>query len=509
MTRPLTEMLAVLPDGSSAPPLEVHELSRFLREQLGTEAEAARNARHALRDAMFADGGDDHMAQVIEATFEDRRVRDKRRAMIPHAKFSNCLKRIVGELSTVYAEPAVRSVGGTDENARRYADLVEAMDLDGQMEFVNQMLNLHRALFVAPRVALDGDQPIMVLDIATPATVRVLTSPIDRTRIIGVAVRVDMPMVRSPWAHRPEWQLWTDHEAMYLDRDFAPIAGTIEEHGLGMNRWIALSYRSTATPGFWPGREGDDLVAARVTEWLSDILLIKETKSATKQPIVSGDASTMARNQAADSETPIEAPEGVTVSTIDMGTDPSQFITTSDHVLERAGNNYGLSMATLTHQGVQSAEARELMLAPVRERRKKQIKIFRAFERRLAVTMAAVARRYAPALAFDVADWAIDFGETQVLLSKRDRLEIFATERAAGLTNTVAFLRRENPDIRSDEQALAILAENIAMETTRNLLMRPLQRISGSLGADTPSGTRPPDAANNQPAPPPVEVAAA
>lgn len=506
MTRPLVEVLATLPDGTSAPALELPELAKFLRDQIGTDAEAARNARHALRDAMFADGGDDHMATVITATFEDARVRDKRRAMIPHAKFSNCLKRIVGELSTVYAEPAVRSVGGTEDNRRRYADLVEAMDLDGQMDFVNQMLNLHRALFVAPRVSVDGDRQTMVLDIATPATVRVLTSPIDRTKIVGVAVRVDMPMVRVPWARRPEWQLWTDHEAMYLDRDMHPIAGTIEEHGLGMNRWIALSYRSTATPGFWPGSEGDDLVAARVTEWLSDILLIKETKSATKQPIVSGDASTMARNQAADSETPIEAPEGVTVTTIDMGTDPAQFIKTSDHVLERTGNNYGLSMATLTHQGVQSAEARELMLAPVRERRRKQIKIFRRFERELAKVMSAVAARYAPDLSFEVIDWAIDFGETQVLLSKKERLEIFATERAAGLTNTVEFIRRENPDVRSDAQALAILAENIAMETTRNLLMRPLQQISGSLGADTPSGTRPLDVDDNYP---PREVAAA
>ncbi len=484
MTSSIYETLGMLPTGERGHRLDEIELTRYLRETVGTDAEKRRNARHALRDELYRDGGDDHMYRVIGEVFEDASVKEKRRKMIPHAKFSNCLKRIVGEMSMVYASPAVRAVGGSEENQATYRDLIASMSLDEQLGVVNEMLNLHRALIVGPRVRLSLDGvPEMVLDIATPATVRAVTLPHDRTCVVGWLVRVDMPLVRNPWAAKPAWALWTDHEMMYRDENLAPIEGTRVEHGIGMSRWVPISYAAVAVPGFWPGCEGEDLVSARVTEWLTDILMIKETKSNTKQPIVSGDTTTMARAQAADSETPIEAPEGVSVSTVDMGTDPDMFIKASDHVLERAGNNYGLSMAALKHQGVQSAEAREIMLAPIRERRGKQEKIFRRFEARLARVMAAVAKAYAPALAFDPDGWRVDFGEIRVAMSKRERLDLFERERKLKLTNTVAFKMSENPDIDAT-QAVDEIEGNIETETMLAVMSRPLAAVTGALGAE-------------------------
>lgn len=484
MTVSIYDALGMLPTGEQGHRLDDAELARYLQATIGKDAEKQRNARHALRDELYRDGGDEHMSTVIGDVFEDATVKEKRRRMIPHAKFSNCLKRIVGEMSMVYAEPARRTVGGSDANQAAYRALIESMSLDEQLGVVNEMLNLHRALIVGPRIRLDLDgNPEMVLDVATPATVRAVTLPHDRTCVVAWVVRVDMPLIRNPWGALPAWALWTEHETMYLNDRFVPIDGTRIEHGIGMNRWVPLSYAAVAVPGFWPGHEGEDLVSARVTEWLADILMIKETKSNTRQPIISGDTTTMARAQAADSETPIEAPEGVSVSTVDMGTDPDMFIKASDHILERAGNNYGLSMAALKHQGVQSAEAREIMLAPVRERRGKQAKIFRRFEARLAKVMAAVAARYAPALAFDPVDWRIDFGEIRVALSKRERLDLYEIEKRLHLTNPVAFLMSENPDIIA-EQATDDLATNVEISTSLEIMARPLQAVSGALGGN-------------------------
>lgn len=484
MTVSIYDALGMLPTGEPGYRLDDAALGKYLRDTIGTDAEKARNDRHALRDELYRDGGDAHMEKVIGDVFEDREVKLKRRKMIPHAKFSNCLKRIVSEMSSVYAEPAVRSIGGSAENQATYKTLLDAMGFDEQMGVVNEMLNLHRALIVGPRVRTGEDgQPEMVLDIATPATVRAVTLPHDRTCVIAWAVRVDMPLIRNPWGTVPAWALWSAHEMMYLDERLTPIPGTLAAHELGMSRWVAVSYSAVAVPGFWPGREGEDLVSGRVAEWLTDILMIKETKSNTRQPIISGDTTTMARSQAADSETPIEAPEGVSVSTVDMGTDPDMFIKASDHVLERVGNNYGLSMAAIKHQGVQSAEAREIMLAPIRERRGKQGKIFRRFEKRLAVVMAAVARAYAPALAFDPIEWRIDFGEIRVSMSERERLDLFERKRKNALTNTIEYMMGEDPDITA-EQAAADLALNVEVETMRQVMMRPLAAVSGALGGD-------------------------
>lgn len=482
MTASIYDVLGTLPTGERGHPLDEAELTRYLRGTVGTDAEKRRNGRHALRDELYRDGGDEHMRQVIVDVFEDPSVREKRQRMIPHAKFSNCLKRIVGEMSMVYASPAVRSVDGGDANQRAYDELTKAMSLDEQLGVVNEMLNLHRALIVGPRIRINLDgTPEMVLDVATPSTVRAVTLPHDRTCVVAWLVRVDMPLVRNPWGAVPAWALWTDHEMMYRTEDLGPIEGSRIEHGLGMSRWVPISYASVSVPGFWPGSEGEDLVSARVTEWLTDILMIKETKSNTRQPIISGDTTAMARAQAADSETPIEAPDGVSVSTVDMGTDPDMFIKASDHVLERVGNNYGLSMAALKHQGVQSAAAREIMLAPVRERRGKQEKIFRRFESRLAVVMAAVAQKWAPSLAFDPTGWRINFGEIRVSMSKAERLDLFEREKKALLTNSVAFKMSEDPDL-TVEQAKTDIADNIAVETMIAVMTRPLAAVSGALG---------------------------
>lgn len=481
MTVSILQVLATLPSGEPSTALDLAELGRFLRDTVNTQSEKDRNARHALRDRLYRDDGDRDMETVIDALLEDETVKRKRKAVIPYAKFSNCLKRIVGELSTVYAEPARRFIDPAEQP--KYDALLTSLCFDEQLDVVNQMLNLHRALIVGPRVRKNADGTReMVLDIATPATVRVVCNPLDRTQTLAWLVSVDMPLVRSNWTAKPAWILWSDHEWMYLDRDFQPIPGTAKDHGLGMNRWVPLSYSAAALPGFWPGHEGEDLVSAQLMIWFAAILMVKETKSNTKQPIVGGDVSAMARGQVADSDVPIQIPEGVSVTTIDVGTDPGIFIEAADHALKRAAANYGLSMDMISHQGTQSAEARELMLAPVRERRRKQIKIFRRFEQRLAVVMARVAEVDAPDLAFKADGWRINFGETQVLLGEKERLEIFEQKRRLGLTDTVEYKMSEDPDL-TREQAFEDMGDHVLVETQRNVLMRPLQEISGSMGA--------------------------
>lgn len=486
MTVSILRALARLPDGQQGDVIELVELGAVLRDKLklGATSEQQRNARHALGDRLYRDGGDADMAEVIDAVFEDKNVRDKRKAVIPYTKYGNALKRVVGELSTVYATPARRYVGGGEANQGKYDAVIKALCFDEQMGVVNEMLNLHRALIVGPRVRRNADDTrTLVLDIATPATVRAVCNPLDTTQVLAWLISVDMPMVHNPWSAVPAWILWSDHEYVYLDERLNPIAQTYKEHELGINRWVPISYSSTSIPGFWPGSEGDDLIAAQLALWLTAILMLKETKSNTKQPLISGDTSTMARAQASDSDVPIEAPEGVTVTTIDVGTDPEVFILASDHILERVGNNYGLSMAALKHQGVQSADAREAMMAPVRERRGKQRKIFRRFEERLVGVIARVLEKDARDHAFDPVDWRINFGETQVLLSMAERLALFEKLRQFGLTNGAEFLMTDDEDM-TEESAMLRIAHNIELETLRISLMRDQMALSGEMGGN-------------------------
>jgi hypothetical protein len=470
----------MLPDGAQGIPLSFEELGKHLNNTIGTQTEKDRNERHALRDRLYRDGGDKDMEKVVNAYFEDDKVKEKRRAVIPHAKFSNDLKHIVGMLSTVYAEPARRYLAN-EADQLKLDELVKSLCLDEQMDVVNQMLNLHRALIVGPRIRVNADKSReMVLDIVTPSRARAVLNPLDMTQVLGWLVKIDMPMVRNPWGQKPEWVLWTDHERVYLGADLQPIQATYTEHGLGMSRWVPLSYSAAAIPGFWPGEEGEDLVAARMAIWLASILMVKETKSNTKQPIISGDATTMARAQAADSDIPIEAPEGVTVTTIDVGTDPQVFITAADHILERCGNNYGLSRSAMRHD-MQSADAREAMMEPVRERRRKQTKIMRRFEARLCAVMARVAEVDAPDLAFNPEGFRINFGEPKVVMGEKERLELYEHRRRLGLADPVSFRMSEDPDL-NQENAWDELADHTENNLKHQEMQRPLQALNGSSG---------------------------
>lgn len=165
--------------------------------------------------------------------------------------------------------------------------------------------------------------------------------------------------------------------------------------------------------------------------------------------------------------------------------DLSIFRETADHVLAHAGLNYGLPPAVLSHQGVQSAEARELMRLPLKELRRQQQVPLRRFERQLALVMARVLSVDLPAMAFDPSSWRIEFSESETPLDPKAEHELFLSRRAAGLDNTLSHMQRLRPGI-SEDQALAALETNILVELERNRLMRPLQAISGSLGADTP-----------------------
>ena len=192
-----------------------------------------------------------------------------------------------------------------------------------------------------------------------------------------------------------------------------------------------------------------------------------------------------ARGQAADSEIPNELADGQTVTTVDMSMDLSMFRATADHVLSTAGYNYGLSPAILTHQGVQSAQARKLMRIPLNEIRRHQQAPLRRFEEQFVVVAAAVVKVDMPSMAFDPAGWGLVFGEEQMALDPVEELNLFTSKRAAGLDNSIDYLKRERPGL-TDDEARAQITVNIAVELWRNLQMRPLVAISGSMGAQTP-----------------------
>jgi hypothetical protein len=481
VTVSIRSTLSLLPSGAMGQELSWDQVSRHLRDHYDTEAEKNREARHRLRDQLYADGGIEAMSALIDLVFVDPTVRELRKRWVKVSRFNNAMKRIVNELSSVYAEPAIREVDDEGEN-EKYRAVQEQCRQDEVFVRLNRMLNLHRWLLAGFRVReLASGEREPVIDLASPSIARAVIHPNDSTQVIGWLIRV---------AHRnyhsnsetdrvPSWVLWTDHEKAKLN-DSLFIIGEPEPHGFKRNPWVPVT-RGPMVPGFYPGDEGEDLVAAQMSIWFANICMLKETKSATNQTVLSGDLGAMSRNQAMDTETPIEAPDGVGVSTVDMSMDVSMFGRTADHILEHAANNYGMSLSLIKHQSATSAASRELMRVPLRELRREQQVPLRAFEKRFAEVQSMVLARDLPELAFKTAGWSIDFGESQTPLSSQEASLQFEKDRQLGLTNTVDFILEKNPDL-TEEAAIEWLERNVKLEVLRNRLMRPLQAINGSMG---------------------------
>lgn len=504
MTISILDTLAVLPSGAKGPPLTLEELGVYLRKNCDTDADKAREKRHCLRDDLLRDGGVEAMKQVIDEVFDDATTREKRKKWVPYSRFNNGVKRIVGELSTVYAEPAIRTVGGEEDN-RRYQQLLEDLEFDITAQEINRLFNLHRILLTGFRVRLRPDgarEP--VVDLATPARFRLVLHPNDQGMVVGYIVRSSYTPARTLLERKGEWVLWTDHERVRLDGRMSPIESTYVLHGLGVCPWMLLM-RGPTQPGVWLGEEGEDLVAAQIAAWFSNVLGLKETKSATKQTLLSGDMSGMARGQVADSEVPAELPEGVAAQSIDASMDLEMFQKQSDHVIRTVAANYGISAALLEHQGVQSADARELMRVPIRELRREQQPVFRRFERKFAALMSAILRVDDADRAFSTDAWRIDFGESQTPLTENEDLDLFEKKRRLALDNTVDYMVRRNPDL-TDELAEAALDRNIEIETDRVGKLKKLQQLQGGVDGGPEAGEQPqsqklrvvPDAAGGQ-----------
>lgn len=479
MTRSIFDVLATLPSNTQGPALSLDELGVYLATHYNGEPDKDRGKRHALREQLYRDDGIAHMNALIDNVFTDTTVRELRKRWVPYARFNNTLRRIVHELATVYTEPAKRLVDGP--TAATYQRVLDLVRIDERALEISRLLNLHRALVVGFRVRTlpDGTRE-PVLDIASPATARAIVHPNDATLVIGWLIRTSYRTARGTTA--PAWTLWTDHESIQLRDDMTPIGDTYVAHNFGVCPWVPVTLGPPA-PGFWPGNEGEDLVSAHMSIWFANVLLLKESKSATKLGVLQGDGTVTARGQAADTEIPSELADGQNVTTIDMSMDLSLFRDTADHVLTHAGLNYGLPPSVLMHQGVQSAEARELQRLPLKELRRQQQVPLRRFEAQLARVMTAVLGVDMPDLAFDASTWRIAFAESETPLDPMAEHQLFLARRAAGLDNSLAFMQRLHPGL-SDQQALDALELNYLIETARNVMMRPLEAISGSLGAD-------------------------
>lgn len=138
--------------GFTESPAGWDSVGEFLRAKyVANDAENKRRTSAELRKELYCDGGTQALKKLIGEVYRDKEVIRLRRAWAEHARFDNALKRIVNELSTVYSEPAKRTVSGKQNNDR-YQNLIERVRLDELMRRANRYVNLFNEALVWFRV---------------------------------------------------------------------------------------------------------------------------------------------------------------------------------------------------------------------------------------------------------------------------------------------------------------------------------------------------------------------
>lgn len=460
-------------------PASMEQVSSYIRRAtVLSDSENARRARALRRHDLYVDDGARHMAQYIDDVFDDRQVRDKRKSWISKANFINVSRRVVHEISTLYRSPAVRKIASDSD---QYDELNRVIGINQIMFKAQRLANLHRAVYVLPRMVSWSGEPVPRLDIIEPQNFFAISDPVEPKRLACLIFDVASAPIEITGKAGPRYRAITEGEMFYLDVDGRVIEESIEPNDLGFipGALIALDPPSN---GLIDTTTGEDIVAAHLSVWFENINLLKESKSATKQPVVQGDNTMMPRAQAADSEVAIEVPDGVMITTMDLSMDLSMFRDTADNIFERCAGNHGIPPAVLHHAGATSGYEIELRHIAIRERRTEQEEPFRQFERQIARSLSALCDMSGSRLAFKMDGWSINFGDMQAPQSQMEALDVFEKRRRLGLTDTVEEIKRMDPD-SNDEQAIERIKQHILRETERNVAMRELQEIQGSMAA--------------------------
>jgi hypothetical protein len=452
-------------------------VGEFLRDHyIKNTDHIARRAEAKKRDTYYEGGGDEYIKRLVYIAFEDALTRRLRADLVAWAKWNNVLRRVSRELATVYSEPAKRKASD-----KSYEKFLEIVNTDTVMREADRKLVIHGDIWIQYRVRKETREP--VIDIVTPSMFWAVAHPNDQTQLLAIVLDQTPPRVTRV---TPCYRVWTANETFTLDQECRVIVSSAEPNEIGRLPGVLASLRPASAKGrLLDESPAADLVAAHETIWFQNVLLVKESKSANKQTYTSGDVSSAAMGQSADTERETILPEGVTVQAVDRGMDLAQFRENADHVLERAAANHGLPPSVLHQRDASSGAEIHLRRVPIRELRRERILVMRQIERQIAAVQSAVNVNDLPEYAFEMDGWGVDFGEVQQPLTEMESDQVFEKRRQLGLTNTLEEIRHRNPDLRSDAEAEAVLKSNIATETKRIALMRELQALSGAMGSST------------------------
>lgn len=458
----------------------------YLRDQyVNSAAESERRNHAALIDAMLTHRAGYAVASYLTRAMLDPVNRAEHMQLVAWCEHNALVRRVVGELATVYAEPATRSVS---TGAEKYAALCKALGLDLVLRGANRLLVAHEAVWLALRVR--DDEP--VLDVISPARFWAVSPVGDPTALVGVLTEIPRPP--KPSDNDPAYRFVGRWQTVIMNAKCELL--TAEDNPLAPNLPGVLVHLEppSVTQRLLPERANADLVSAETAAAFQALIALRESLTVQRQAYISGDTSALVMGQSASSQREIFLGDGVSVTAVDRSIEVAQYYATADAIADTAAANAGLAPATRKLASASSGYELWLRMVPLVKRRREQVDVLRGAEERLARHMAQVIDVVGiDEYRFDPSGFAIEFGELSMPQSESEQLANFETRRRLLLDDTIAELARRGQ--LTDEQAAEDLATHAQRETARIGLLQDLSAMNANtattVGDNTNRGAEP------------------
>ena len=445
------------------------------KKEIESLISAENNRRIAFlnRLKMLSDNYKDIFDQHMHTTFQ---AEDNYTDMKPYFDVSNNLmRRIIREISFVYADEPDREI--TSGGQKRYEEIVADMNFDHKLERANFLLNGLNDLIIQVLVYDNGISTWIDLGLLTPDKVIVIKNPDNPT--IPDAVMIEdsftLPGDASADQMRKQWIFWSPTRHFLINEKNEPVAiGDNEEMinpyfmqniDQGMFYPFVFAHSSDRESDFWDKTSGTDLYEATLIMAMHNSFINMMFPMQFKQIYVKknvDDKGTTIKNKQ------LQAPLHIFESNAEMGTFDWQTNLTqlTEEIKSRAfsiANNYGMSAENfkLTAQE-QSGFSRMIAKEGLLETRRKQIKVWRGIEVELFKAIREANNFYQVGKPIsDKAKFSIDYPEMQFASDPVTELDVLERKMDMGLINRLDVIKQENPDIKTDEEALAALQKNV------------------------------------------------
>lgn len=447
---------------------------------LQSECELQRRA-HCLKLRKFSLlDGDYYLYSDLDHWFSDIRNKQLRVPMISASKGTSIIGKALDATAMIYDSPATRHVATNDAG---YQAVLEECSADDVARGLDRALLLYEDVLIVPRIVDDE----LRLDLVAPDAFAAIAM-VDDPRTVE-AIAVEIPLPPNATADDPRWRIYTKLET-YAINTKGDVCGAIGPNPLG-EAWQVLlcsAQPSSVRGTLLATNPSADLLAAETAQMLLTAFALKESKSNLQTLVVTGDTSSTAMGQQADTESALFLGEGVSASVLNRETDLNQYTDLRTTIVDDCLSGRGIAPGVARLADASSGAAQWARRAPLVEKRKQRIPLLRRIERKLWTLVARVLDVVGDDRAYAMTGWAIDFVEPSEPLSRMEALQVFREERALFLKSTVDEIDERNPDL-GIEGAIEELRSIVEAETARVGLTQALQAMNGGASStvDTPT----------------------